>query len=148
MFEIRDMKADDIEGVLQVERESFSIPWSRKLFFDELENPHTVYFVCCDGIEIIGYGGMWHVVDEGQITNIAVRKKFRGMKVGSRLLSELIGWACKKEISVIGLEVRAENKAAMALYEKFGFVPVGRRKDYYREPTEDAVLMDLRLKDE
>ena len=148
MLEIRDMKANDIEGVLQVEKESFSTPWSRNLFFDELENPHTVYFVCCDGTEIIGYGGMWHVVDEGQITNIAVRKNFRGMQIGSRLLSELIGWAQKKEISVIGLEVRAGNEAARALYQKFGFVPVGRRKDYYREPTEDAVLMDLRLKDE
>ena len=148
MFKIRDMKADDIEGVLEVERESFSTPWSERLFFDELENPRTVYHVCCDGDEIVGYGGMWHVVDEGQITNIAVKKKYRGMKIGSRLLSGLIEWARAEGIAVVGLEVRESNKAAIALYSKYGFEPVGRRKDYYRQPLEAAVLMDLRLKNE
>lgn len=145
MLKLREMKAEDLEDVLAIERESFSTPWTKNLFFDELENLRTVYFVCCSDDEVLGYGGMWHVVDEGQITNIAVKKAFRKKGVASSILSALIDWAKKKEISVIGLEVREHNAAAIGLYEKYGFVPVGMRKNYYREPTENAVLMDLKL---
>lgn len=145
MITIRKMTAEDIEGVLEVECEAFSTPWTKRLFYDEVNNPHTVYFVCCEEEKIAAYGGMWHVVDEGQITNIAVKKAFRNRGIGSMILNELINWAKDNEIAVIGLEVRAGNEEALALYRKFGFEAVGRRKNYYREPVEDAVLMDLRL---
>lgn len=144
MYKLRRMTAENIDGVLAVERESFSTPWTKRLFFDELENPRTVYFVCCAGEEIVGYGGMWQVADEGQITNIAVKKEHRRGGVASGILSALIDAAVESGIAVMGLEVRSTNVAAQGLYKKFGFVPVGRRKNYYREPTEDAVLMDLR----
>lgn len=146
MISVRYMNEDDIDGVLTVEKESFSTPWTEKLFFDEVKNPRTVYFVCEDETgEIIGYGGMWHVVDEGQITNIAVRKNQRGRGVGSKLLESLIAWAKEKGIVQIGLEVRESNKNALGLYKKYGFYEVGNRKDYYKNPTENAILMDLML---
>lgn len=141
---IRYMTEDDIDGVLAVERESFSTPWTQKLFLDEVKNPRTVYFVdVTESGEIAGYGGMWHVIDEGQITNIAVGKSYRGLGVGSKLLEGLINWSKDNGIRVIELEVRAGNTAALGLYKKYGFNAVGRRKDYYKNPTEDAILMDL-----
>ena len=145
MITIREMTEEDIDGVLAVEKESFSTPWTERLFFDEVRNSRTIYYVCCEDDEIIAYGGMWHVVDEGQITNVAVKKDFRKMGVGSKVLNELILWAKSHDIAVIGLEVRAGNENALLLYKKFGFEAVGRRKDYYKNPTEDAILMDLRL---
>ena len=145
MITIREMTEDDIDGVLEVEKESFSTPWTERLFYDEVRNPRTIYYVCCEDDEIIAYGGMWHVVDEGQITNVAVKKDFRKMGVGSKVLNELILWAKSHDIAVIGLEVRAGNENALLLYKKFGFEAVGKRKDYYKNPTEDAILMDLRL---
>ncbi len=147
MIEIRKMQEEDIEGVLEVEKESFSTPWTRRLFYDELENPRTIYYVCCEGNEILGYGGMWHVVDEGQITNIAVKNKSRKQGIGSMLLEKIINWANDNDIKVIGLEVREGNKNALRLYKKYGFKAVGKRKGYYKAPLEDAVLMDLRLDD-
>lgn len=146
MIVIREMSEEDIEGVLTVERESFSTPWTKRLFYDELLNPHTIYFICCFDGTVAGYGGMWHVLDEGQITNIAVKKEFRRRGIGSKILDEIIRWSGKNNINVIELEVREGNSGALALYEKYGFKAVGKRKNYYRNPLEDAVLMDLRLK--
>ena len=146
MISVRYMTEGDIDGVLRVERESFSTPWTEKLFYDEVKNLRTVYFVAItEKDEIIGYGGMWNVVGEGQITNIAVGKDHRGMGVGSRLLESLIEWAKEKEIKIIGLEVREGNINALGLYKKYGFLEVGKRKDYYKNPTENAILMDLKL---
>lgn len=146
MISVRYMTEGDIDGVLRVERESFSTPWTEKLFYDEVKNLRTVYFVATtEKDEIIGYGGMWNVVGEGQITNIAVGKDHRGMGVGSRLLESLIDWAKEKEIKIIGLEVREGNINALGLYKKYGFLEVGKRKDYYKNPTENAILMDLKL---
>ena len=138
--------AEDIVGVLNVERESFSTPWTERLFYDEVKNERTIYYVCCEDEEIVAYGGMWHVVDEGQITNIAVKRDFRHRGIGSMILEKLICWAKEHEIVVIGLEVRAGNSNALALYEKYGFKAVGKRNNYYKNPVEDAVLMDLRVK--
>lgn len=144
MISLRYMEKEDIDGVLAVEKESFSTPWTEKLFYDEVENPRTVYFVAeTDTGEIVGYGGMWHVVDEGQITNIAVKRNYRGEGVGSKLLGSLINWAKDKGILVIQLELREGNAAAFGLYKKYGFSVVGKRKEYYKNPTEDAILMDL-----
>lgn len=143
---IREMTENDIDGVLAVEREAFSTPWSERLFYDELKNPHTVYYVCEKNDEILGYGGVWHVLDEGQITNIAVKKAYRGQGVGTMLLNKITDYAKAQDLSKIELEVRVSNAAAIALYEKFGFLPVGKRKCYYKDPTEDALLMDLKMR--
>lgn len=145
MITIREMIAEDINGVMEVERESFSTPWTEQLFYDELNNERTVYFVVCNDGEVVAYGGMWHIVDEGQITNIAVKKDFRKQGIASMILTRLIDFAKEHEIEVIGLEVRAGNSNALGLYEKFGFEAVGKRKNYYKNPTEDAILMDLRF---
>ncbi len=142
---IREMTARDIDGVLSVEEESFSTPWTKRLFYDELENSHTIYFVYEEEGEVVGYGGMWQVVDEGQITNIAVKKDYRGRGIASKILEKLIDKAKENRIVVIGLEVRESNKNALGLYEKYGFCRVGKRPGYYRNPVEDALLMDLNL---
>ncbi len=145
MIILREMTAEDIDGVLIVEREAFSTPWSERLFYDELKNPHTVYYVCEDDGKIVAYGGVWHVLDEGQITNIAVKSKYRKSGVGSRLLDAIIGFSKDNDLSVVELEVRASNEPAIGLYKKFGFREVGVRKNYYKNPTEDALLMNLEL---
>lgn len=143
MINLREMTAEDVGGVLLVEQESFSTPWSERLFYDELKNPHTVYYVCEDNGKIAAYGGVWHVLDEGQITNIAVKPEYRKSGLGSRLLDAIISYAKTEKLSVVELEVRASNAPAIGLYKKFGFHEVGVRKNYYKNPTEDALLMNL-----
>lgn len=144
-YTIRSMTKEDIDGVLEVEHESFSVPWSRQLFLDEAENSHTVYFVCCDGKKITAYGGMWHVLNEGQITNIAVKPEYRRFGIASALLEHLKKSAKELGITLMELEVREGNQAAIGLYKKQGFETVGRRRRYYTNPTEDAILMNLEL---
>lgn len=144
-YSIRLMTKEDIDDVLEVEHESFSIPWSRQLFFDEAENSHTIYFVCHDDKEILAYGGMWHVLDEGQITNIAVKKACRRLGIASALLEQLITSSKELGITLMELEVREGNFAAIELYKKHGFAKVGKRRRYYQNPCEDAILMNLEL---
>lgn len=143
MIFLREMSENDLDGVMEVEKESFSTPWTERLFFDELNNPHTVYYVCVDQDEVVAYGGLWHVLDEGQITNIAVKKAYRRRGVGTMLLEKIIDYANEHEIKKLELEVRAGNTPAIKLYEKYGFYGVGLRKGYYKNPAEDAILMDM-----
>lgn len=139
---IRPMLEADIDAVYAIELESFTIPWTRSAFEKELNaNEHAYYYVAEYGGEIIGYAGMWHVVNEGHITNVAVRENRRGLGAGNALINALISLA--KEFGMIGvtLEVRISNYAAQRLYTKNGFVPEGFRKNYYEDTKEDAIIM-------
>lgn len=142
MIQILKMTKEHIKDVHKIEEDSFSIPWSEKAFYDELtKNKMAIYIVAKKDNEIIGYGGMWHVINEGHITNVAVKKEYRGKGVGSKIIRAFIDIAKEKEMIGITLEVRVSNDIAKNLYKKNGFIMEGIRKEYYEDNKEDAIIM-------
>ncbi|MEW6623665.1 MAG: ribosomal protein S18-alanine N-acetyltransferase [Bacillota bacterium] len=141
-FEIRPMTIEDIEHVVQIERLSFTSPWSRLAFEAEVyNNKFAHYYVAQGNGGVVGYAGMWIIFDEAHITNIAVHPEFRGLKYGKRLTAELMIQAVKLGAKRITLEVRVSNVIAQKLYESMGFASVGIRKKYYTDNNEDALIM-------
>jgi ribosomal-protein-alanine N-acetyltransferase len=140
-YRLTPMTAEHLEQVAAIERECFSTPWTAEMLREELFNPAASYIVAeaPDGT-VLGYGGLQAVIDEGYITNIAVRGDYRQMGVGSALLEVFCRFG-EAHLAFLTLEVRASNQAAIGLYLKHGFAQVGRRKDYYDRPKEDAILM-------
>ena len=136
------MTTEHIPEVCRAELECFTLPWSRASFERELtENQYAMYYVALCGDKLAGYAGMWHVVNEGHITNIAVRPAYRMKGVGGMLLDKLTELAIQKEMIGITLEVRAGNLAALSMYSKHGFKHEGLRKEYYEDNHEDAIIM-------
>ena len=138
---IRRMNEIDIDGVLVVEEHSFTTPWSRAGFVAEMKNELSHYLVMIESGKVIGYAGMWVIVDEAHVTNVAILSEYRGQKLGEKLMNELIQHAKIRGAVSMTLEVRMTNTAAKALYEKFGFVSRGIRRNYYTDNQEDAVIM-------
>lgn len=143
---IRKMTVEDVEQVLEVERATFATPWTTDVFYQEIvDNQHAHYFVIELDRIVIGYVGMWIVLDEAQITNIAVMPSFRGRKLGGKLFQYAIQRAMMVGVSSLSLEVRQSNIVAQRMYRKFGLVPGGIRKNYYTDNQEDAVVMWVKL---
>lgn len=141
-YKIRKMMFQDIDQVLEVERLSFPSPWSRNAFEAELnDNIFAHYFVAEQDKTIVGYAGMWIVLDEAHVTNIAVHPAFRGLNFGKKLTQELIVQAFKLGANRITLEVRVSNLIARNLYKGLGFREAGVRKGYYSDNNEDAIIM-------
>ena len=138
---VREMQLDDLEGVMVIEKENFSVPWTEMGFFSFLLRDDTMFLVAEEEGKIIGYMGIMMVLDEGEITNVSVSKYARSRGIGRALVGEMIRRMKKRGIVTLHLEVRKSNDAAIALYSSFGFVKDGERKMYYEEPVEDAVLM-------
>ncbi|WP_394266012.1 ribosomal protein S18-alanine N-acetyltransferase [Anaerotignum sp.] len=142
MFEIIPMTVEHIDGVLAVEEATFSIPWTRKDFEREMtENNLAIYYVAVAEGKIVGYAGMWHVITEGHITNVAVLEDYRKQGIGDALMAQLEQVAMEKEMIGITLEVRINNTPAQRLYHKHGYRAEGLRKNYYPDTHEDAVIM-------
>ena len=142
--EISQMKRADLEAVIEIEKASFPIPWSMYAFLAELyENRRARYFVARQkaGGEVVGYVGIWLILDEAHITNIAVHPDFRRKGIGKRLMLAATDYAESQGVDAVTLEVRASNIIAQRLYEKIGFVSVGIRPGYYHDDGEDAVIM-------
>lgn len=140
--QFRRMTLDDISGVLAVEHASFTLPWTQDAFRNEMTNNlFAKYIVMTTGERIIGYAGMWTVLDEAHITNIAVHPDYRGQRLGERLLQELVQLAHSLGMLRMTLEVRVSNHVAQRLYAKFGFTSQGVRKGYYSDNQEDALIM-------
>ncbi|WP_368780804.1 ribosomal protein S18-alanine N-acetyltransferase [Alicyclobacillus fastidiosus] len=139
---IRRMLLQDLDDVLHVEHRAFTAPWSRAAFLGELvENRLARYVVAeLDG-RVIGYGGLWMILDEGHVTNIAVDPDFRGRKLGEKLLRTLMSMCAASGGRKMTLEVRVSNTVAQNLYRKYGFERVGLRKGYYTDNREDAIIM-------
>lgn len=135
------MTKQHLDGVLKIENECFSHPWTRENLENELDNPTSVFYTATGDGEVIGYIGMSAVIDEGYIFNVAVAEGHRKKGVGSALISELVTYCKKRGFLFVTLEVRQSNQSAISLYSHFGFIKVGERKSYYRDPEEDAVLM-------
>ncbi|WP_026693055.1 ribosomal protein S18-alanine N-acetyltransferase [Peribacillus kribbensis] len=142
----RLMNVNDIDQVLEVEHQSFTLPWTREAFINELtQNKYAVYLVLEEGNQIIGYCGAWVVLDEAHITNIAVLPSHRGKGLGEALLVKMIETVRNMGAVSATLEVRVSNTAAKSLYKKLGFQEGGIRKSYYTDNYEDALVMWVRL---
>ncbi|MBM7583096.1 ribosomal-protein-alanine N-acetyltransferase [Caldicoprobacter guelmensis] len=141
-YVVRPIKSDDVDAVWEIEKMCFSVPWSRQSFVLEVEkNKCARYVVAEQDGNVLGYAGMWLIVDEAHVTNIAVHPLFRRKGIGQALLKALMMEAYRMGIDKMTLEVRASNIAAQSLYKKLGFVEVGVRKGYYSDNDEDAVIM-------
>lgn len=138
---IRPFEGGDLDGIVELEELCFSDPWTREMFADTLANPLAVYFVAEDDEGLAGYFGMYHIMTEGQITNIAVHPRKRRCGIATRLFDAALLYGEENGLENFTLEVRYSNEGARALYEKFGFYTVGVRENYYRAPMENAVLM-------
>ena len=135
------MQIEDIEQVVQIEKATFSDPWSYQSFVDSWNENCCIYLVAEKEKEIVAYCGLYVIQDEGQITNVAVKSTCRGEHIGTNMLNELINQAKNKGAKNFTLEVRLSNKVAIHLYEKLGFTNVGIRKRFYNNPVEDAMIM-------
>lgn len=138
-MKIEPMTSEDAKELAELDKLCFSVPWSEKSFREEAGNHLATYFVAREEDKIVGYGGIWNVSGEGQITNIAVHPDMRKKGIASEILKELIKAAvlCEK----IFLEVRESNVAAICLYEKHGFEKCGIRKNFYHSPQENGIIM-------
>ncbi|HRK22204.1 MAG TPA: ribosomal protein S18-alanine N-acetyltransferase [Fimbriimonadaceae bacterium] len=130
-----------LESILAIEKLSNSAPWSERSFRGELTNPQSVFVTAIGDGKVIGYAGLWIVVDEGHITTVAVDPDYRRKGIGKRLTTEVLSRAKELGIACATLEVRASNEAAINLYEGLGFVQSARRKGYYPDNREDAIVM-------
>ena len=137
------MTAAHLDGVCAIENACFAHPWSRQSIEAELDNETSLFYVAVEDGQVVGYIGMSFVLDEGYIYNVAVKADCRKNGVGSALIQTLVTHCRKNNFTFLTLEVRESNAPARSLYEKFGFIKVGERKNYYSDPTENAVLMTL-----
>lgn len=129
----------DAEFIAQIERNCFSTPWTTEQIKNSDDS--TAFFLAKTKEKVVGYGGMYTVLDEGYITNIGVLPEFRRRGIGAKIVKALIDFSIEKSLSFLSLEVRPSNIAAIKLYKSFGFEEVGRRKNFYRLPSEDALIM-------
>lgn len=145
MLKIDLMTESDVEGVWAVDKECFKLSWSLNSFYEEMKNELSVYFVAKEENEIVGYAGFWNVAGAGDITNVAVHPDYRRKGIASLLILTMIKKSRELNLSSLTLEVRESNIAAQNLYAKFGFSTIGRRKAFYSDNREDALIMSLVL---
>jgi [ribosomal protein S18]-alanine N-acetyltransferase len=145
---VRPATLGDLDAIGDTERASFSEPWSQETFVGLLGRPEVLFLVLEGGgagipdrPEVLGHGVLWWVLDEGELGNLAVHPGARGKGGGGLLLDALLEAATSAGVEQVHLEVRASNDPARALYARKGFEPVGRRRGYYRNPPEDALLL-------
>ncbi len=144
---IEDVQEQQLEQIEKIEKACFSLPWTIDQLRGQLKDTQHEFIAAMDERgRILGYVGMMYVLDEGYISNVAVAPEHRRLGIADALISKLMERSACLELSFVTLEVRCSNSAAMALYKKHGFIPVGRRKNYYDFPREDAILMTHFLK--
>ena len=142
VLHIRPMAEEDLPFVQLIEGASFTTPWPPHAYRQELESNRLAhYLVALIGERVVGYGGIWLMVDEAHITTFAVHPSFRRRRIGERMLIALLDLAVDRGAREATLEVRLSNLAARRLYEKYGFRPVGIRPRYYSDNQEDALIM-------
>lgn len=145
----RWMTYGDIDAVLAVEEASFSAPWSREAFENEMTiNQFAKYLLLEVDDTVAGYCGLWLVMDEAHITNVAVVPELRGRKLGEKLMVKVMDMLRDEGVTMMTLEVRVSNHIAQSLYEKLGFSRGGIRKNYYSDNGEDALVMWVKLNEQ
>lgn len=147
---LREMEVADLKQVMQIEKMAFPDPWTLRAFYEECTcNSSAYYFVLMSpGNQVLGYGGFWLVLDEAQVTKIAVHPKFRRKGYGEFLLKHLMNVSRRLGAKTMTLEVRASNQKAQLLYHKLGFAWTGIRPRFYRVEPEDAMIMWVNLNEE
>ena len=141
-YKLVPMDRSHLDAVAALERVCFSTPWSRNMLAEELDNMLSAFLVALDDRDrVVGYAGVQVILDEGYITNIAVRPECRRQGIAAKLLQVFLDFAKSNQLSFLTLEVRASNYDAIALYGSRGFRSMGRRKNYYEHPREDALIM-------
>lgn len=138
---IRRMCEADLPGTAELEKRYFSVPWSEENLRQSLLNPEYLFLVAEKDGKVVGYAGLFRVLDEGDITNIVVDERYRGRGLGKALTETLLIEGRKCGIHAFTLEVRVSNGAAIHIYEELGFVREGIRKHFYEKPVEDALIM-------
>ena len=145
MMEIKEMTAAHVPQVAQLEKLCFSDPWSENSVASELENDLSYWLVALEGDQVAGYVGSQTVLGETDMMNIAVHPDHRRKGIAEALVNALVDALKERESHCLTLEVRASNAPAKALYEKLGFQQTGKRKNYYRKPKEDALILQKKL---
>ena len=140
-MKIETMNASYVAQIAELEKLCFSDPWSENSIASELENKLAFWLVATEGDCVAGYIGSQTVMDETDMMNVAVHPEFRRKGIAEALVNDLVDNLKKKGSHCLTLEVRASNTSAIALYEKLGFSEIGRRKNYYRNPREDALIL-------
>jgi ribosomal-protein-alanine N-acetyltransferase len=141
-LEITRMRRRHLKGVMSIERQVYPRPWSPNLFLSEMsELRNRMYLVARINRDVVGYGGIMCYGDEAHVTTIAVDPEHHRRKIGTRIMYELVQESVRMGARAVSLEVRVSNWGAQRLYSRFGFRPVGIRKNYYQETGEDAVVM-------
>jgi [ribosomal protein S18]-alanine N-acetyltransferase len=138
---LRPMTPADIPAVLAIEYDSYSVPWSESTFRGLLRRRDAEMIVAEGGGRVIGYAIFWTVLDQSELGNVAVTPQWRGQGIGQQLVAEVLRRAESRGVREVFLEVRPSNASARRLYEAFGFSQVGRRRNYYQEPVEDALVL-------
>ncbi len=140
MLTIRSMSISDLENIKTILESDFDDFWNYNIFYQELQNVNSEYFIALKNNEIVGFAGIWISVDDIHITNIVTKKVYRNHGIGTKLLNHLITTAKAKKLSSLTLEVNETNKSAISLYEKHHFQKIGQRKNYYKQ-NENAIIM-------
>ena len=138
---IETMNIAHVAQIAELEKLCFSDPWSEKSVASELNNPLALWLTAVEGERVTGYIGSQTVMDETDMMNVAVHPDFRRRGIAEALVNELVARLKSRESRSLTLEVRASNLSAITLYEKLGFSQIGRRKNYYRNPREDALIL-------
>lgn len=138
---IEPMREEDIPQIMRIERMCFPTPWHENAFYAELHHEPACYLVAKVDGQVVGYGGMWVIMDEAHITTLAVKPGYRRQHIGERLLLALLEVALARRARRVTLEVRMSNIPAQNLYAKYGFRAVAIRKGYYADTREDALIM-------
>lgn len=137
------IQESQIPAILEIEKVSNTAPWSERSFRNELGHEHGIFLVALVQGKVVGYGGIWMVIDEAHVTTVAIAPEFRRQGIARRLLAELLTRGKEKGMVCSTLEVRAGNEAAINLYQSFGYTIAATRKKYYPDNNEDAVVMWL-----
>lgn len=137
----RKMTVNDVDAVSEIEIKSFVMPWKRDTFFEVARRKNTVYIVGELDEKIVAYAGAWLAFNEAEVMSVAVLPEYRGRGIGTKLFGELLKNCKQRGANAVTLEVRPSNTAAIKIYESFGLKSVGRRKGYYVDNSEDALIM-------
>ena len=140
-LQIKPLTEEYVNQVCVLEEEAFSMPWHKESFMEMIENKDACYLVGLLEGQVVSSCGLRNIVGDGEITNVVTKSSERGKGIGEQMLLKLMEEGCNMGVEAFTLEVRKSNEPAIHLYEKLGFVTEGVRKNFYEEPTEDALIM-------
>lgn len=140
-LQIKPLTEEYVDQVCVLEEEAFSMPWHKESFMEMIENKDACYLVGLLEGQVVASCGLRNIVGDGEITNVVTKSSERGKGIGEQMLLKLMEEGCNMGVEAFTLEVRKSNEPAIHLYEKLGFVTEGVRKNFYEEPTEDALIM-------